>query len=277
MERGEEMIRIFDMSGNETILADYGLICLSFIPESLSPEFFEEDADGVDGKITLGTRILPRTLTTRFHLKAFDHVDYQLVRDEIYKIFDPRKEIFIIDNRQPGKRWKAKVNGAFRPEYINPKTGKFDLEFVSNQPFAESVGTTLDPFNFDTEKWQIGQGLSEVDLFYKQTVSSFQIYNAGTEVIDPKKFPLIIKYKGSSTNLQIKNNTTLDTWQYTGTTQAADTIEINRTRSLKNTVVNVFKDTNRKLITLAPGWNDIVLTGTSGSFEISFDFRFYYI
>ncbi|WP_035322678.1 phage tail family protein [Peribacillus kribbensis] len=271
------MIRILDLAQNEIDLSQYGLKCLSFIPESPSPRFTEEELDNTDGSLILGTTLDKRKLSAKFFMQSYDHIDFQLARDEIYRLLDPRKDLYIIDIRQPGKRWKVRTSASFKPDYINPYLGSFDIEFVSPIPFAESIGTTLDPFTFDAEKWQFGQGLTEDELTYTQTVNSFKIYNAGTETIDPRQFPLTIKYNGASTNLTIKNNTTLDTWQYTGTTSASDTLEINRTRSLKNSVVNVFKDTNRKLITLAPGWNDIELTGTSGSFEISFDFRFYYL
>ncbi|QHA38506.1 hypothetical protein D5E69_14185 [Rossellomorea marisflavi] len=75
----------------------------------------------------------------------------------------------------------------------------------------------------------------------------------------------------------MRNVTTSDVWRYTGTTGSADRLAIAGTRSLKNDVVNVFRDTNRKLIRLAPGWNDIRLTGASGSYSVEFDFRFYYL
>ncbi|QNG61785.1 phage tail family protein [Bacillus sp. PAMC26568] len=270
-------MRLQDLNGNEIDLKSLGLKCLSFIPESLSPQFFEDEDEGTDGSEIIGTKISKRILYSGFFMRAMDHYDYQLLRDEIYKIFDPRKELFIIDKRLPGKRWKARNSTAFRPEYLDASEGTFDINFISPKPYAESIGTTMDPFTFDSELWQIGQGLLTDDLIYKHATNSFLIYNAGDIAIDPRKVPLIIKYKGGSTNLQIKNNTTLDIWTYTGTTATNETIEINRTRTLKNTVVPVFGDTNRKLITLAPGWNEIELTGTSGSFEITFDFRFYYV
>jgi Phage tail protein len=155
--------------------------------------------------------------------------------------------------------------------------GRFDVEFTTLSPFAESIGTTLDPFTFDAELWQIGQGLTAEDgIVYTHSTSSFRIYNAGDVTIDPRVLPLKITFTGASTNLKITNTTTGDMWQYTGTTQAGDTITLDGVRSLKNGV-SIFSATNRKLITIASGWNDFTITGASGSFTISFDFRFYYI
>lgn len=271
------MIQVFDMNGTEINLDEYGLKCLSFIPDSLTPQFFEDDNEEVDGSSILGIKITKRNLHTKFLMQAVDHLDYQLLRDEIYRLFDPRRDLYIIDKRQPKKRWKARASAAFKPEYINHIAGRFEITFVSPKPYSESIGTTLDPFTFDAELWQLGQGLLTDDLIYKHTTNSFKIYNAGDFSVDPVELPLIIKYKGASTNLQIFNKTNLDLWKYTGVTTANETLEINRTRTLKNSVVPVFGDTNRKHITLETGWNEIELTGTSGSFEIEFNFRFYYV
>jgi hypothetical protein len=74
---------------------------------------------------------------------------------------------------------------------------------------------------------------------------------------------LVITFAGASTNLAIANTTTGDTWSYTGTTAAGDTLKLDGVRMLKNGVVSVFGATNRKLITLAPGWNNFTVTGAT--------------
>ncbi|MBT2614121.1 MULTISPECIES: phage tail family protein [unclassified Bacillus (in: firmicutes)] len=271
------MINVYDALGNLIDISKIGLRCTSFIPESLSPQFVEESREGVDGSILLGTTAATRKLYTKFLIEAIDHLDYQLLRDEIYKIYDPRKDRFIVDTRQPGKRWRARTSSAFRPEYINFSTGQFDLEFSVAFPYAESIGTSLDPFTFDSELWQMGQGLpADIDLFYKHSTTTFSIYNAGDIDLDPRWLPLIISYKGASTNLKIKNTTTNVEWAYTGTSNVGDSINLDGIRSTKNGL-SITRATNKKLLTLAPGWNNFILTGTSGSFEITFDFRFYYL
>jgi hypothetical protein len=61
---------------------------------------------------------------------------------------------------------------------------------------------------------------------------------------------------------------------YTGITGVNDTITLDGIRSLINGV-SVFRQTNKKVLSIAPGWNDFEITGAS-EFLISFDFRFYY-
>jgi Phage tail protein len=256
-------------------LADYGIKTLDFAVDAPTPRTITEELDGRDGLIELGTTYDARKIRASFYFRAYDGPDFPLMRNEIFRMFASRESFYVTDDREPGKRWLVKSDG-FSVEQLMANKGRFDVEFTALIPFAESVGTTLDPFTFDAELWQIGQGLEAEDLNYVHTTSSFQIFNAGDITVDPRIYPLTIEYTGASTNLTITNQTTGDIWQYTGTTQAGDTIMLDGVRSLKNGL-SIFGNTNRQLITIAPGWNDFTITGASGSFTISFAFRFYYI
>jgi len=118
--------------------------------------------------------------------------------------------------------------------------------------------------------------ITEKTTFWIENQTSFSIYNPSDKTIDPRDTSLIITFRGSSTNLTISNNTTGDSWQYTGTTIKSDFITLDGVRALKNDA-SIFANTNRQLITLVPGWNDFTITGVSGYFEVTFDFRFYYV
>lgn len=256
---------------------DFSVLVRSFTISSPRPDIQTEKLENGHGVVRLGKTWGQRSLKAVCSFFASDAHDTALLRNELFRVLMAQEEFYIIVDAEPGKRWLVEVAS----EWDSSKTGsygEFSLDFVSHSPFAESINTTLAPFTLEDYPWQIGQGLIEADdLVYKQSTATFSIYNAGDETINPRRMPLVITYKGASTNLQIKNLTTLDTWTYTGTTKAAETLEINGTRSLKNGLVNVFANTNRKLIMLAPGWNDFELVGASGAFEISFDFRFYYL
>jgi phage-related protein len=198
------------------------------------------------------------------------------LRDEIIRVIYGREPYYIVPEATPGKRWLVEASDSITPELIG-MYGEFTLSFISDSTYAESIGTTLDPLTFDSELWQIGEGLTVDDKSYTQSTTAFSIYNAGDITVDPREFPLVITFKGASTNLSIKNTTTGETWSYTGTTTASDSLKLDGVRMLKNGVVSVFANSNRKLITLAPGWNNFTITGASGAFTISFDFRFKYI
>jgi len=261
---------------DETIydLDTYGIRTKDIIVHSPEPRNVTEEVEGQDGLIDLGTTLDARKITGIFKMTAEDSIDFALLRNEIFKIFDSRESFYLIDKREQGKRWEVKCVNMFQipRKYIY---GEFSIDFICFKGFAESIGTTLEPITFDSELWEIGQGLSLDETMYTHTTNIFQIYNAADGVvIDPRKLPLMITFKGPSSKLQIINHTTGDTWSCEGTTLSDDTIKLDGIRSTKNNL-SIFRETNHGIITLAAGMNDFELIGTSGSFTISFDFRFY--
>jgi len=255
---------------------DFSVLVRSFQISSPKPTRQTDQIDGRDGQIRLGKDYGAREITAVCSFFAVDYADSLLLRDEIIRVIYGREPYYIIPEATPGKRWLVEVADSITPELIG-MYGEFTLNFISDSTYAESIGTTLDPLTFDAELWQVGQGLTVDEADYTQNVASFSIFNAGDITVDPREFPLVITYAGASTNLSIANTTTGETWSYTGTTTASDTLKIDGVRSLKNGVVSVFANTNRKLITLKPGANNFTVTGASGAFMVTFDFRFYYL
>ena len=269
------MMIIEKLDGTIIETEQYGIKLLTHSISSPSVRVVTEEIDGRDGYVEVDTAYDGRKIRASFFMRAVDRQDFPLLRNEVFRIFST-KELFYFHEPNQKRRWLVRSNG-FEIEKYPPRIGTFEIEFSSPSPYAESVGTTLDPFTFDAELWQIGQGLLESDdLIYTHTTTSFRIYNAGDIDIDPRVLPLKITFTGASTNLTITNQTTGDVWRYTGTTTAGDTITLDGVRSLKNGS-SIFGQTNRKLITLKSGWNDFTITGATGTFTISFDFRFYYL
>lgn len=247
---------------------DLGIKCLSFERDSISHQNEYESVEGRHGLIPLSTTFGGRTLRASFFVQDLDYLSYQLLKVEIFRLFATESEMDLIDSRDEGKSWSAKVSNTFGIENLNFRSGKFTVEFLSSSPFAESIETTL--------YQEIAQISGNKIQKYKHTTANFDILNDGDETIDPRRYPFIITYTGASTNLKIKNLTTGDEWQFTGTTTASDVINLDGIRATKNGL-SIYRDTNHKLITLAKGWNSFQLSGAIDPFEISFDFRFYTI
>lgn len=243
---------------------------------SPSPEHITETITGRHGVVKRGTILKERKIKSKIQIEAADELDFDLFRDEIFRIFNPLEEFYIIRDLQPGKRMKVSLAAEFDITYESLQDGEFDVDFVIHSSFLESVGSTPDPLTFDSEKWQIGQGLEANDLIYVHSGPSFRIFNAGDVPLDPHPvlMPLKMIFSGASTNLSIKNITTGDEWKYNGNTVPTDIVFLDSVKSYKNGI-SIFGNTNRKIISLAPGWNDFVISG-AGEFQISFDFRFYY-
>lgn len=263
------------LDGKTYDLGDIGITLREFRPESPSPRTITEQVEGLHGAVDTGTTYDVRRINCSFYLKAVDKHDFYLLRDEVFALFDSLHPFYITETYNPGKRWLVKVN---EPYSIDQQRiyGFFDIVFVAFQPFAESIGTTGTPKTFSEDVWQFGNGLVAEDYTYTHNTNSFRIFNGGNVAVSPLQMPLRIVFKGPSKGLTISNATTKTVWSYDGSSSTGDRIVIDRVTSTKNEV-SIFGSTNRKFITLSPGFNDIQVSGNTGGFEITFDFRFYYM
>jgi hypothetical protein len=253
------------LNGASYSLSDYGIKTLDFQVDAPSPRVDSETIEGRDGYVDLGATYDAREMRGSFFMSVPIDTDYVSLRNEVFRIFAGREKFYVIDSREPDKRWFVRSNG-FSVEQLKANKAQFDVEFTSAWPYAESIVTSLKTTN------AIITGGRTVK--YAHNTATFEIFNDSDVAIDPRKVPLIITFTGASTNLSIENVTTGDKWEYTGTTAVGNEVKLDGIRSTKNGL-SIFRNTNRKLITLAPGWNDFTITGANGSFEISFDFKFY--
>lgn len=151
---------VVKQDGTTYKLSEHDMKVIKFsksFPEMNSPDDNFEDRDGFEDN---GTFYVSRKLDAVIVFTARDRLDNPLVQNQIFRIFDSRESFYLIDDREPGKRWFAKCSSEFTPDQKNATFGTFDIAFKA-QPYAESVGTTLDRFMFDSELWGIGQGLDE--------------------------------------------------------------------------------------------------------------------
>lgn len=271
-------LKIVRKDGETYDFADHGILVQSFIVDSPSPVHNRITNDGRDGFIDGGTTYDGRTLHATCMLWATDIPDFALFRDELFRALDSRDSFYLINDAEPGKRWNVKVDSKFS---LMQKSivGSFTIDFESDKPYAESVGRTdIDPIDMDSDMWQmVGGGIPlDDDPVYLQSTNSFKIWNGGDIAIDPRLHELIVDFVGASSGLTIKNLTTGEQFQYTGATSSSDKLELNKMTAYKSGA-NVLGDTSRTFISLAPGWNDIQLSGTSGVFKIIFGFRFLYL
>jgi predicted phage tail component-like protein len=257
---------ITKQNGSQIDVTEVNLKVLKYRIPSPSLSHLSEAIEGRDGDIFLGSSYQNRVITADMLYKSDDLEDYIRLKSEFNRLFATRESFYVTFKREPLKRWKVRLNSPFEVEKFNSFTGTFTLEFITDIPFSESIESTLDMV--------IPQFSGSTTQKYKHSSATFEILNDGDVTIDPRKHPLVILFSGASTNLTIENLTTGDAWTYTGSTLSTESLKLDGVRSFRGSAESIFKDTNRKLITLAPGWNEFQLTGASGSFEITFDFRF---
>lgn len=270
------MIFIETLDGTRYDLKSIGLVPLSFILDSPSYKHVTEEIDGRDGHIDLGTTIEGRTMTVNFLMQAVDVRDFALLRSEVFTLFNSRQAFYLINTEEHAKRWLVKVASSYTPQRITPKDATFDIKFISSEAYAESVGTTLNPLQWNADLWQWGQGLTWDDYSYTHTSQNFIIYNAGNVAIDPRFMDLKITIKAVGAQfIQITNLRTNEIYRCNTALSANDTLVIDGIRTTKNGL-SATRNTNFKLLSLLPGENSFQVTGATIQ-SISFDFRFRYL
>lgn len=268
------LINLFDAAGKKIDMAKYGLTGSGLVIPSPSYREERETTPGRPGDFLLGRDLEPRQLRAPFRVRAYDYEDALLVRDELYALF--AKAMYVGETKQPGKWWKVRMVEGFTPVRVNPWTFKIDVPLHCESGMAESYGSTADALEWEADRWQWGMGLTPDEFDYEKTTSRFFIHNAGTEAVDPRQMPLIISLKGTAeTYVEIINHTTGETFRYDGKLNASNTLTLNGIRFLIDGL-SILRQTNKKLITLAPGANDIEVKGVAVE-RIFFDFKFYYL
>lgn len=271
-------------NGEKLDLDEAGIRTRDLIISSPDPIHEFGTVEGANGVIDYGTTYGPRPITGMFRATAHDREDFSLLRDEIFYIFRTEKSFYLIEKREPGKRWLVKVNNAYDIPQRNVY-GNFDIDFTGLRGFSESIGTTADidknGLTYDSGLWQYGMGLLYEDEShqYTHTGTSFRIYNAGNiplhHPFEEELKITISNVSGSSSYLELTNATTGDTFRVNEGVGSDKTIVLDGPNITSNGL-QYFRKTNRKFITLVPGWNQFTIKGASSA-KVAFDMPFYYL
>lgn len=250
----KNLIDIYDSEGRKLDMDALGLLGLKLQVPSPSYNTNSQEIDGRGGITVMGRVLQSRDLSAQFLTMADNYKDSIQLRDRLYRLLGNGKPFYVSENETPTKRWKVYFD-EWTPERQSVNVHTFEIPLLNESGFSESINKISKVYNS----------------------SSFRFNNAGDLTIDPRMHPEIqIKFSGPSTNLKIKNTTTGDEWSWTGVTSSSDTVLLSGIRSLKNGT-SIFGQTNKKLLTIDPGWNSFQLTGVTGSYSLSIVTRFYFL
>jgi len=304
-------ILIEKLNGEKKKFSDFGLIPLDILITSTDIRRYTTEIEGRPGTISKGADHGSKTVTVPFIMRSVDLMDFPFARDEIFDWLGDVEAFYLYEGRSNGEMYEFEVPGQ---QYIDPLSrnnsqiiygkrylvrrdgsfsfdqtrtwGKSSITFVTDGlPFGESVAKTTQPYVItDTGDpavdniWLTGHGGEFGDeLVYKFTGNGTKrVWNGGTETVDPERdMYLVIRYKGESTNLTITNKTNGSRWKYNGSSDASSEILIDGVYSYKNNL-NIVRDTDLDVLSIARGWNDIEVLGATASGEITFEFRWYW-
>ena len=192
-------------------------------------------------------------------------------------------------------RYKNHISGFYRSSELetfkSPENAQFYRAFMlylnDDDLTPNMVGNALKPslkkstsgINSNDELWGFGMGLIADDdsLIYTHAGTEFKVFNPGVEV-NPFEQDLTIEISdvsGSTSYLQLENLTTGDVFRVTEAVNGNQLIKLDGPNITSNGL-QYLRKTNRKYITLAPGWNNFRITGATSA-KVSFDTRFYYL
>ena len=260
-------------------------------------------SDGRPGRINYHSEDEYRTITLTLQATAEDMHDITHLRDAVNELFDDElmlREMRIksveVEYESMGQRTGEMQLGA--PEYVNGKQIKvamvnspeiddtalvstFTVEFETTEsPYFETIYTTLElhdsGYSATAEKYGLVDNIDDEKVKYRFTENNFTVYNAGNVAIEPEsmKLNIIANAVQSTNNFTIRNKTTGEEIVL----KRASTGSHFRMQGMViglGGITNIFRDTNRRFISLMPGDNQFeILNGTFE--EIRFEFKYLY-
>lgn len=288
----------------------YGIMVKDFIVSSIPLNSVYSEVDGRHGTVDYGATFGTRTITVPFNLKAYDLMDFPLLRDVLFGLVLDTESFYIREMRRPkklaysfvdtteqprmdsetdnklvgGKQYLVRLQNTFDLEQIE-LDGEGELEFETTElPFAESIGTTQDierdGIDDNSELWGFGMGLIADDesLKYTHEGTSFRIYNAGNVPVHPFQQELkitISNVSGSSKEFELKNKTNGTTFKVNEEVKSNQVIVLDGPNITSNEI-QFLRKTNKGFIELETGWNDFSIKGATSA-KVEFSFLFYYL
>ncbi|MBC6310153.1 phage tail family protein [Listeria sp. FSL L7-1582] len=259
---------------SQTILTDMpGFSFLEFSRSDASMTGGETEMEGIDGLVTSTKNYAPFTIELHF---LFDgRFPKELMLRRLRAILHKREWYYVYCSVTPGLKYA-----------VNKATLEYDLVHVDDftctitfqvfRGLAQSRGSTLSDFTFSEKLWQLEQGIRLEDISYQFQSNKFQVYNAGDIDVDPRRhaFDISIQAKCFKEFTMI-NKTTNETYIFYPELRSLDELVIQGPYSLLNGN-HCTRDTNRNLITLAPGFNVFEIKNAS-AVQVGFDFDYWYV
>ena len=258
-----------------------GLMPLDIFVGSIAKERATETIEGRSGIVDYGTNYVDRSVELSMWINSSDTTDYRLLRNELYALFDTGNAFYIEETRVPSRVLKVAVDESFIPDRLTIRNASVDVTCRTlDSVFWESKYTTLElhdsGYSATAEKYGLVDNIDDEKVQYRFTSNNFTVYNAGNVTVEPESMYLriIASEVTSSNNFTIRNKTTGDEFVLKRESNGSHVRLIGMVASM-GSITNIFRDTNRRFIRLAPGDNEFeILNGTFA--QISIDFKNYY-
>ncbi|GAB1611779.1 phage tail family protein [Mammaliicoccus lentus] len=245
-----------------------------------SPEVVSNNLtiSGKDGEMPGQLTFAPFNITLKCGFDGWDESDAYLAELKLREIFASRERYVVISSQMPGIK--------FPVEYVSINQNleqipflEFEITLKVYKGYSESLYET-NQYDKTSDKWQFGNGLLvNDDIKYKHNATSFRIFNGSSDTIAPfpHRHKLVIKVNINAPNgFKLINRTTGDVFEYKKALKSNQQLIINGVYPTINSK-RVGINTNHEWLSLAPGYNDIEITGTDiTQSTVEFIFPFIY-
>ncbi|WP_436958415.1 phage tail domain-containing protein [Staphylococcus succinus] len=254
-------VKIFNDDFNVNLTDIPKLKFLDFLEEDVDVKANTKEVNGTDGVIMGPINFGPFDLVLNFSFLGRDINEYNLMLQKLRKLLFKREIFYIWHSDMPGKKYAVYCTEN-SIDYKTPTFGTFAIKFSVIKGYSESLKET-DEFSLSSGEWQFEGGLlADDEIKYKHNASSFKVFNGSSDTINPllrHKFKLFINIDAPK-GFKITNHTTGDVFEYKKSLTNKQTLTINGVHpTIDNKRVGI--NTNWQWITLAPGFNNIEITG----------------
>lgn len=234
---------------------------LDFVENDVQINTNTTEINGVDGVLAGASNFAPFDLELNFIFSGVDIKDYHLFKSKLRSIVYQREPYYVWHSDMPGKKY-AVLPSATEIEDLYSRNGKVTLKFTVFKGYSESLKDTSQ-FSLSSGDWQFEGGLlSDDEIKYKHTTTSFKIYNGSTDTINPllrHKLKVLLNLNAPK-GFKIKNTTTGDVFEYKKAIKSNQRFTLDGVHPFINNK-RVGIDTNWQWLTLDEGFNDIEIIG----------------
>jgi phage-related protein len=254
-------VKLFNDDFNINLTDIPSLKFLDFNEDNIEVKANTTEVNGTDGVILGPTTFGPFNLILNFSFKGTDVRDLILIKQKLRRLLFRRDPYYVWHSDLPGKKYAVYCSENAN-EGLTNKFATFAVTFVVFKGYSESLKET-DQFSLSSGDWQFEAGvLSDDEIKYKHTTTSFKIYNGSTDTINPllrHKLKVLINLNAPK-GFKIKNTTTGDVFEYKKAIKSNQRLTLDGVHPFINNK-RVGIDTNWQWITLDEGFNDIEIIG----------------
>lgn len=254
-------VKLFNDDFNINLTDIPSLKFLDFNEDNIEVKANTTEVNGTDGVILGPTTFGPFSLILNFSFKGTDVRDLILMKQKLRGLLFRRDPYYVWHSDLPGKKYAVYCSENAN-EGLTNKFATFAVTFVVFKGYSESLKET-DQFSLSSGDWQFEAGvLSDDEIKYKHTTTSFKIYNGSTDTINPllrHKLKVLINLNAPK-GFKIKNTTTGDVFEYKKAIKSNQQLTLDGVYPFINNK-RVGIDTNWQWLTLDEGFNDIEIIG----------------